>query len=93
MFSWGEDSQQGFRSKDSPTGDRVHFLNLRFHIADLSAGHSAIAFVKSDGEASIIRVDESKDGRRSRGKQSERQPGVSVFVWHMLFIHFFSGLD
>lgn len=93
MFSWGEDSQQGFRSKDSPTGDRVHLLNLRFHIADLSAGHSAIAFVKSDGEASIIRVDESKDGRRSRGKQSERQPGVSVFVWHMYFIHSFSGLD
>ncbi|KAM8750883.1 putative E3 ubiquitin-protein ligase HERC3 isoform 2-T2 [Acanthopagrus schlegelii] len=69
MFSWGEDSPQGFRLRDRPTGDRVHFLNLRFHITDLSAGHSAIAFVKSDGEASIIRVDESEDGRRSRGKQ------------------------
>ncbi|XP_073327616.1 probable E3 ubiquitin-protein ligase HERC4 [Pagrus major] len=69
MFSWGEDCQQGFRSKVSPTGDVVHFLNLSFHITDLSAGHSAIAFVKSNGEASIIRMDESEDGRRARGKQ------------------------
>lgn len=92
MFSWGEDSQQGFRLRDRPTGDRVHFLNLRFHITDLSAGDSAIAFVKSDGEASIIRVHESEDGRRSRGKQSERQPCVSVCVWHVYLTLFFVRL-
>ena len=73
MFSWGEDSQGGFRLKDGSgaAGDGVHFLKLSFHITDLSAGHSVLAFVKRNGNAFIIRTNESNDGRRVRGKQSE----------------------
>ncbi|XP_044213215.1 probable E3 ubiquitin-protein ligase HERC4 isoform X1 [Thunnus albacares] len=71
MFSWGEDSQGGFRLKDGSgaAGDGVHFLKLSFHITDLSAGHSVLAFVKRNGNAFIIRTNESNDGRRVRGKQ------------------------
>ncbi|KAM7396240.1 hypothetical protein PAMP_019297 [Pampus punctatissimus] len=73
MFSWGEDSQGGFRLKDGSgtAGDGVNFLNLGFDITDLSAGHSVLAFIKRDGNAFIIRTNESNDGRRVRGKQSE----------------------
>ncbi|XP_062276633.1 probable E3 ubiquitin-protein ligase HERC4 [Scomber scombrus] len=72
MFIWGEDSQGGFRVKKgsaSAAGDGVYFLKLSFHIKDLSAGHSALAFVKSEGNVSIIRTNESNDGRRVRGNQ------------------------
>ncbi|CAK6973243.1 uncharacterized protein LOC128359488 [Scomber scombrus] len=72
MFTWGEDSQGGFRVKKgsaSAAGDGVYFLKLSFHIKDLSAGHSALAFVKSEGNVSIIRTNESNDGRRVRGNQ------------------------
>ncbi|CAK6973245.1 probable E3 ubiquitin-protein ligase HERC3 [Scomber scombrus] len=34
-----------------------------------TAGHSVLAFVKSDGNAFIIRTNESNDGRRVRGNQ------------------------
>eukprot|EP00064_Thunnus_orientalis_P005097 superscaffoldBa00000487_g5110 len=53
MFSWGEDSQGGFRLKDGSG----------------AAGHSVLAFVKRNGNAFIIRTNESNDGRRVRGKQ------------------------
>ncbi|XP_044049752.1 probable E3 ubiquitin-protein ligase HERC4 [Siniperca chuatsi] len=75
MFSWGEDSQRGFRLKDgsvidSTTTDAgVHYSNLGYHITDLSAGHRALAFVKSHGNSFIIRTTESGDGTRVRGKQ------------------------
>ncbi|XP_044049751.1 probable E3 ubiquitin-protein ligase HERC4 [Siniperca chuatsi] len=72
MFSWGEDCQKGFRLRNGSnisTGDPVPFLNLSFHITDLSAGHRAIAFVKSNGDAFIIRTTESGDGTRVRGRQ------------------------
>ncbi|XP_075962646.1 putative E3 ubiquitin-protein ligase HERC4 isoform X1 [Anarhichas minor] len=76
MFSWGEDGHRGFRLKggvnsDSgpPTDVGGHRLNLGYHIADLSAGRSALAFVKTNGNAFVIRTSESKDGRRVRGKQ------------------------
>ncbi|XP_044213219.1 probable E3 ubiquitin-protein ligase HERC4 [Thunnus albacares] len=62
MFSWGEDSQEGFRLKDGPDAAGVH-------ITDLSAGDSVLAFVKRNGTAFIIRINESNDGRRVRGKQ------------------------
>ncbi|XP_067444973.1 probable E3 ubiquitin-protein ligase HERC4 isoform X2 [Thunnus thynnus] len=62
MFSWGEDSQEGFRLRDGPDAAGVH-------ITDLSAGHSVLAFVKRNGTAFIIRINESNDGRRVRGKQ------------------------
>ncbi len=86
MFSWGEDSQRGFRLKDgsildSATDDHAaHYLNLNYHITDLSAGHRVLAFVKSDGKSFIIRTNESKDGTRVRGKQSEHQ---SYFCLHL----------
>ncbi|XP_018517718.1 probable E3 ubiquitin-protein ligase HERC3 [Lates calcarifer] len=74
MFSWGEHGQRGFWLKDgsniqSETEDGVHYLNLSYHIRHLSAGHSVLAFVKTNGNAFIIRTNESKDGRRVRGKQ------------------------
>ncbi|XP_018559610.2 LOW QUALITY PROTEIN: probable E3 ubiquitin-protein ligase HERC4 [Lates calcarifer] len=74
MFSWGEDCQRGFCLKDgsntdSKTEDGVHYLNLSYHIRDLSAGHNVLAFVKTNGDAFIIRTNESKDGRRVGGKQ------------------------
>lgn len=77
MFSWGEDCQRGFYVKDgsgtdsTTTDDGVHYLNISHHIADLSAGRNVLAFVKSNGNAFIIRTNESKDGRRARGRQSE----------------------
>ncbi|XP_034735088.1 probable E3 ubiquitin-protein ligase HERC4 [Etheostoma cragini] len=76
MFAWGEDSQRGFRLKvashvDSrPTTDNgVHPMNVSYYITDLSGGHNVLAFVKSNGNAFIIRTNVSKDGRRARGKQ------------------------
>ncbi|KAM9365376.1 E3 ISG15--protein ligase HERC5-like [Pholidichthys leucotaenia] len=74
MFSWGEDCQRGFYIKEesnnvSRTGDGVHYLNLGYHVSDLSAGHNVLAFVKNNGNAFIIRINDSKDGRRVRGKQ------------------------
>ncbi|KAL6107277.1 uncharacterized protein ACO6RY_10950 [Pungitius sinensis] len=72
MLSWGENCQQGFRLRDGSdvsAGDGVHLLNLGFDITDLSAGHSVLAFIKSNGAAAIIRTTESQDGRRVRGKQ------------------------
>ncbi|KAL7402723.1 hypothetical protein ABVT39_018937 [Epinephelus coioides] len=76
MFSWGEDSQRGFQLKDGShvdsrptTDDGVRHVNLGYHITDLSAGHNVLAFVKSNGNSFIIRTNESKDGRRVRGKQ------------------------
>ncbi|XP_034735089.1 probable E3 ubiquitin-protein ligase HERC4 [Etheostoma cragini] len=69
MFSWGEDCEQGFWLRDGSTGDRVTFLNLSFNITDVSAGRSVLAFIKSSGDAFIIRTNESTDGKRVRGKK------------------------
>uniref|UniRef100_A0AAQ5ZA97 HECT domain-containing protein n=1 Tax=Amphiprion ocellaris TaxID=80972 RepID=A0AAQ5ZA97_AMPOC len=60
MFLWGEDRHQGFRWKNAsniPAGDRVRFLKLSFQVSDLSAGQSVVAFIKTTGEASVIRTD------------------------------------
>ena len=77
MYSWGEDCHQVFWSKHSPVDrsaeDRVHQFNLSYLIRDLSAGHSVLSFIKTNGNAFIIRTNETKDGRRARGKQSEKQ--------------------
>ncbi|KAG7229828.1 hypothetical protein INR49_012477 [Caranx melampygus] len=76
MFSWGEDCRRGFWIKDPGSAgvdgaaeDGVHFLNLNYHIRDLSAGHNVLAFLKTNGNAFIICTNESRDGRRVRGKQ------------------------
>ncbi|XP_043982008.1 probable E3 ubiquitin-protein ligase HERC4 isoform X1 [Gambusia affinis] len=70
MFSWGEDSQRGFCLKGDPiTDEGVHYLYFGHNVTDLSAGRSALAFLKSNGNAFILRTDESKDGNRVRRKQ------------------------
>ncbi|KAM4572309.1 putative E3 ubiquitin-protein ligase HERC4 [Odontesthes bonariensis] len=75
MFAWGEDCQRGFWVKgdcnttDAATGDGVYRLNLGYHVTDLSAGRNVLAFVKSNGNAFIMRTNESRDGGRVRGKQ------------------------
>nr|XP_046250580.1 probable E3 ubiquitin-protein ligase HERC4 [Scatophagus argus] len=74
MFSWGEDAQRGFRLKDGSLLDctadgGVHRLDLGYHVTHLSAAHSVLAFVKTNGNAFIIRTNEREDGTRVRGKQ------------------------
>ncbi|KAK5898983.1 hypothetical protein CesoFtcFv8_008507 [Champsocephalus esox] len=74
MFSWGEDSQRGFRLKDGsetapPTAEGLHHLQLGYHITALSAGRTVLAFLKSNGNAFIIPIMESPAGSRVRGKQ------------------------
>ncbi|XP_060933111.1 probable E3 ubiquitin-protein ligase HERC4 isoform X2 [Limanda limanda] len=87
MFSWGEDCHQLFWSKHSPVDGsaeaRVHQFNPGYVIRGLSAGHSVLSFIKTNGNAFIIRTHENKDGRRVRGKQKfveckERIRAVSV---------------
>ncbi|CAB1455247.1 unnamed protein product [Pleuronectes platessa] len=73
MFSWGEDCHQVFWSKHPPVDGsaeaRVHQFNPGYLIRGLSAGHSVLSFIKTNGNAFIIRTHENKDGRRVRGKQ------------------------
>ncbi|KAE8295842.1 E3 ISG15--protein ligase HERC5 [Larimichthys crocea] len=79
MFSWGEDSQRGFRLRhgallgdgaDGADGaDGVHYSDLGYDISDLSAGRSVLAFVKTNGNSFIIRTNQREDGTRVRGKQ------------------------
>ncbi|MEQ2239028.1 hypothetical protein ILYODFUR_000317 [Ilyodon furcidens] len=83
MFSWGEDCRRGFwLNGDSSTDKGVHHLNVGYNVTGLSAGRSVLAFVKSNGNAFILRTYESKDGNRVRGKQKfvkckEKIEGVS----------------
>ncbi|XP_038161517.1 probable E3 ubiquitin-protein ligase HERC4 [Cyprinodon tularosa] len=69
MFSWGEDCQRGFWKGDFSTDEGVHHLNVDYKLSDLSVGRSVLAFVKSNGNAFILRTYENKDGKRVRGKQ------------------------
>ncbi|KAM4572310.1 putative E3 ubiquitin-protein ligase HERC4 [Odontesthes bonariensis] len=72
MFAWGEDYRQSFRVKNGSsvrTADPVQLLDFTFSIADLSAGHGVLAFVKGNKDASVIRTNESAAGERVRGKQ------------------------
>ncbi|XP_029010160.1 probable E3 ubiquitin-protein ligase HERC3 isoform X2 [Betta splendens] len=68
MFSWGEKCQRGFgsRSAVNVSDAGVRLLNLGRHVGDLSAGHSVVGFVKTNGDAFIIRTSEDSDG----GKQN-----------------------
>ncbi|KAK5867920.1 hypothetical protein PBY51_012375 [Eleginops maclovinus] len=68
MFSWGEHGCQLGDGSNIPTDDGVQFLSS-VHITDLSAGHTVLAFIQGNGEASVIRIDETEDGRRVRGEQ------------------------
>nr|XP_020460096.1 probable E3 ubiquitin-protein ligase HERC4 [Monopterus albus]XP_020460097.1 probable E3 ubiquitin-protein ligase HERC4 [Monopterus albus] len=72
MLSWGEDCQHGFRLREGSnisTVDGVHFLNLSYYIKDLSAGHSVLAFIKTNGDAFIIHTSESNNRERVWRKQ------------------------
>lgn len=71
MFSWGEDGQRGFRVRGGTTADGVPFLQQGFSILDLAVGRSARAFVYGNGDAFIIRSDESEVGGEGRGKASK----------------------
>ncbi|KAI4825741.1 hypothetical protein KUCAC02_021411 [Chaenocephalus aceratus] len=68
MFSWGEHGCQLGDGSNISTADGVPFLN-RVHITELSAGRTVLAFIQGGGEASVIRTEESEDGRRVRGEQ------------------------
>ncbi|XP_075998041.1 putative E3 ubiquitin-protein ligase HERC3 [Genypterus blacodes] len=68
MFSWGEDSRGGFKLKSGGDHDAPHSLQLSFTLKDLSASHSVLAYITSDGKAFISRTIESQDGRRVKGK-------------------------
>ncbi|XP_023155082.1 probable E3 ubiquitin-protein ligase HERC4 [Amphiprion ocellaris] len=72
MFCWGEDSQQGFWLQQRPEARSeaaVQHLEVRYRVSDLSAASSVLSFVKSNGNAFIMRTAESRDGRRVREKQ------------------------
>lgn len=72
MFSWGEDAHRGFRLKDGANSDRgpsadsgVRRLELGYRLAGLSAGRSALAFVKANGNAFVIVRKQSRGGKQS----------------------------
>lgn len=79
MFSWGEDSQRGFRVKGGTTADGVQFLQLGFSIRDLAVGRSARAFVNGNGHAFITRSDESEIGRAGRGKAGKCHASLLIY--------------
>ncbi|KAK5928530.1 hypothetical protein CgunFtcFv8_013584 [Champsocephalus gunnari] len=68
MFSWGEHGCQLGDGSNISTADGVPFLD-GVHITELSAGRTVLAFIQGGGEASVIRTEESEDGRRVRGEQ------------------------
>ncbi|XP_062245637.1 probable E3 ubiquitin-protein ligase HERC3 [Platichthys flesus] len=82
MFSWGEDCHRVFWSKrppvDGSTEARVHQFNPGYLIRGLSAGHSVLSFIKTNGDAFIIRTHENKEGRRLRGKQKFVECGEKI---------------
>ncbi|XP_061577145.1 E3 ISG15--protein ligase HERC5-like [Cololabis saira] len=72
MFSWGEDCRRGFEPigvSNTARDDGPHHLNLSYRILDMSAGHNVLAYVKTNGNAFIMRTNEGRDGARVRGKQ------------------------
>lgn len=72
MFSWGEDSQRGFRVNGGSTADGVQFLQSRSSFLDLAVGRSARAFVNGNGDAFIIRSDDDSEvGGASTAKPSK----------------------
>ncbi|KAK7891978.1 hypothetical protein WMY93_023941 [Mugilogobius chulae] len=74
MFSWGEECRRGFRLKDGTyeakeNENEVCYLDLGYHITHLSEGLHVLAFVKTNGNAFIIRTNDDRNGTRTRGKQ------------------------
>nr|XP_040019686.1 probable E3 ubiquitin-protein ligase HERC4 isoform X1 [Gasterosteus aculeatus aculeatus] len=83
MFSWGEDAHRGFRLKDGANNDRgpsadsgVRRLELGYRLAGLSAGRSALAFVKANGNAFVIVRKQSRGGKQKFVKCKEKIQAV-----------------
>ncbi|XP_068168480.1 probable E3 ubiquitin-protein ligase HERC3 isoform X2 [Antennarius striatus] len=72
MFQWGEDCRDGFRQKKTASVDAGDLLDPGLNIVDLSVGRCSVGFVKSNGNAFIIRTTVRKDGTRAVQRQSKR---------------------
>ncbi|XP_045075926.1 probable E3 ubiquitin-protein ligase HERC3 [Coregonus clupeaformis] len=75
MFSWGENTRDGFGLVKSNglvktnTDSCVNFIGMKSPITHLSAGNTVVAFIRKNGEqVSVARMQEDKDGRRITGK-------------------------
>nr|XP_046197378.1 E3 ISG15--protein ligase HERC5-like isoform X2 [Oncorhynchus gorbuscha] len=75
MFSWGENTRDGFglvKSKDlvkANTDGCVNFIHLKSPVTRLSAGNKVVAFIRNNGkQVSLARMQDDKDGRRITGK-------------------------
>lgn len=72
MLSWGQDSRRGFRVNDDTAADGVPvFFQPGYSVRELAASRGARAFVCGDGDAFMIRGDESDAGRTGTVKHSE----------------------
>lgn len=83
MLSWGQDSRRGFRVNDDTAADGVPvFFHPGHSVRELAASLEARAFVSGDGDAFMIRGDQSDAGRtetvkHKRVKSSEKIRAVS----------------
>ncbi|XP_029605527.1 probable E3 ubiquitin-protein ligase HERC3 [Salmo trutta] len=69
MFSWGENTRDGFGLEKANTDGCVNFKHMKPPITHLSAGHKVVAFIRNNGkQVSVARMQEDKDGRRITGK-------------------------
>ncbi|XP_029622148.1 probable E3 ubiquitin-protein ligase HERC3 [Salmo trutta] len=75
MFSWGENTPNGFGSVKSNglvkanTDGCVNFIHMKSPITHLSVGNKVLAFIRNNGkQVSVARMQEDNDGRRITGK-------------------------
>ncbi|XP_071263666.1 probable E3 ubiquitin-protein ligase HERC3 isoform X1 [Salvelinus alpinus] len=75
MFSWGENTRDGFGLVKSNglvkanTDGCVNFIHMKSPITHLSAGNKVVAFIRNNGkQVSVARMQDDKDGRRITGK-------------------------
>ncbi|XP_071025008.1 probable E3 ubiquitin-protein ligase HERC3 [Oncorhynchus clarkii lewisi] len=75
MFSWGENTRDGFglvKSNDlvkANTDGCVNFIHLKSPVTHLSAGNKVVAFIRNNGkQVSLAQMQDDKDGRRITGK-------------------------
>ncbi|KAM9399961.1 E3 ISG15--protein ligase HERC5-like isoform 2-T2 [Salvelinus alpinus] len=83
MFSWGENTRDGFGLVKSNglvkanTDGCVNFIHMKSPITHLSAGNKVVAFIRNNGkQVSVARMQDDKDGRRITGKLNGK-----VFTW------------
>ncbi|XP_020324643.2 probable E3 ubiquitin-protein ligase HERC3 isoform X2 [Oncorhynchus kisutch] len=75
MFSWGENTRDGFglvKSNDlvkANTDGCVNVIHLKSPVTHLSAGNKVVAFIRNNGkQVSLARMQDDKDERRITGK-------------------------